>query len=73
LSDRYVLGLSLGPLGSVVDIIMSLIVLEHIPRLIGITRLSGERGFIVGQTMLGLLHDTASLSPNLYPSRAFSQ
>ena len=39
LSDRYVLGLSLGTLGSVVGIIMSLMVLEHIPRLIDITRL----------------------------------
>lgn len=55
LIDRYVLGLSLGTLGSVVGIIMSLMVLEHIPRLIDITRLSGERGFIVGQTVLGLL------------------
>ena len=32
LIDRYVLGL---PLGNVVGIIMSLMVLEHIPRLIG--------------------------------------
>jgi len=55
LIDRYVLGLSLGTLSSVVGIIMSLMVLEHIPRLIAITRLSGERGFIVGQTLLGLL------------------
>jgi len=55
LIDRYVLGLSLGTLGSVVGIIMSLMVLEHIPRLIDVTRLSGERGFIVGETVLGLL------------------
>ena len=55
LIDRYVLRLSLGTLLSVVGIIMSLMVLEHIPRLIDITRLSGERGYIVGQTVLGLL------------------
>jgi lipopolysaccharide export system permease protein len=55
LIDRYVLGLSLGTIGSVVGIIMSLMVLEHIPRLIDITRLTGQRGFIVGQTVLGLL------------------
>lgn len=55
LIDRYFLSLSLGTLCSVVGIIMSLMVLEHIPRLIDITRLSGERGFIVGQTLLGLL------------------
>ncbi len=55
LIDRYVLRLSLGTLGSVVGIIISLMVLEHIPRLIDITRLAGERGYIVGQTVLGLL------------------
>ncbi len=55
LIDRYILSLSLGTLGSVVGIIMSLMVLEHIPRLIDITRLSGERGFIVRETVLGLL------------------
>ena len=42
LIDRYVFGLSLGTLGSVVGIIMSLMVLEHIPRLIDITRLSED-------------------------------
>lgn len=55
LIDRYFLSLSLGTLGSVVGIIMSLMVLEHIPRLIDVTRLSGQRGFIVAQTVLGLL------------------
>lgn len=55
LIDRYILGLSLGTLGSVVGIIMSLMVLEHIPRLIDIARLSGKRGYIVGETVLGLL------------------
>lgn len=55
LIDRYFLSLSLGTLGSVVGIIMSLMALEHMPRLIDITRLSGERGFILGQTLLGLL------------------
>lgn len=55
LIDRYLLGLSLGRFGSVIGIIMSLMVLEHIPRLIDITRLSSERGFIVRETVLGLL------------------
>ena len=36
LIDRYLLSLSLGTLGSVVGIIMSLMVLEHIPRLIDV-------------------------------------
>lgn len=61
LIDRYFLSLSLGTLGSVVGVIMSLMVLEHIPRLIDITRLSGERGYIVGQTVLGLLPEYAGI------------
>ncbi|TIX51109.1 LptF/LptG family permease [Alteraurantiacibacter aquimixticola] len=59
--DRYVLGSSLGTLGSVIGIIMSLMVLEHIPRLIEITRLSGQRGYIVWQTVLGLLPEYAGI------------
>src|SRR5690606_2819062 len=55
LIDRDVLSLHLGTLGSVVGIIMSLLVFVHIPRLIGGARLSGQRGFIVAQTVLGLL------------------
>lgn len=74
LIDRYVLGLSLGTLGSVVGIIMSLMVLEHIPRLIDITRLSGERGHIVRETMLGLLPEYGGIGVlvGLYLSVAFA-
>lgn len=61
LIDRYVLSLSLVTLGSVVGVIMSLMVLEHIPRLIYLTRLSGERGYIVGQTVLGLIPEYAGI------------
>lgn len=42
-------------MGSVVGIIMSLMVLEHIPRIVEVARFSGDRSFIVGQTLLGLL------------------
>lgn len=59
--DRYLLGLSLGNLGAIAGIIMSLMVLEHLPRLLEITRLSGRRGYIVGQTLLGLLPEYAGI------------
>lgn len=74
LIDRYFLSLSLGTLGSVVGIIMSLMVLEHIPRLIDVTRLSGQRSFIVGQTLLGLLPEYGGIGilVGLYLSLALS-
>lgn len=74
LIDRYFLSLSVGTLGSVVGIIMSLMVLEHIPRLVDVARLSGERGFIVGQTLLGLLPEYGGIGilVGLYLSVALS-
>jgi hypothetical protein len=69
LIDRYVLGLSLGTLLSVMGIIMSPTGLEHIPRLIGITRLSGERGVIVNQTVLDLLPEYGGIGmPSVSPT-----
>ncbi|MFW2351029.1 LptF/LptG family permease [Qipengyuania sp.] len=59
--DIYLLRLSCGTLGSVVAIVMSLMVLEHLPRLIDITNLSGHRGYIIGQTVLGLLPEYAGI------------
>ncbi|MBX7502169.1 LptF/LptG family permease [Qipengyuania sp. YG27] len=59
--DLYLLRLSCGTLGSVMAIVMSLMVLEHLPRLIDITSLSGHRGYIVGQTILGLLPEYAGI------------
>lgn len=59
--DRYLLGLSLGTLGGVVSLMMFLMVLEHIPRLVEVTRLSGHRGYIVGQTVLGLLPEYSGI------------
>ncbi|GGO98996.1 hypothetical protein GCM10011329_31490 [Stakelama pacifica] len=55
------LSLALGRFGSVVGIIMLLMILEHIPRLLDITRLSGQRGYIVRQTVLGLLPEYAGI------------
>lgn len=59
--DKYLLRMSLGTLGSVIALVMSLMVLEHLPRLIDITNLSGHRGYIVGQTVLGLLPEYAGI------------
>lgn len=59
--DRYLLALILGTFGSIVCILMCLMVLEHIPRLLDVTRLSGSRGYIVGQTVLGLLPEYAGI------------
>lgn len=59
--DRYLIDLVLGTFGSVVGILMCLMVLEHIPRLLDITRLSGQRGYIIGQTVLGLLPEYAGI------------
>jgi lipopolysaccharide export system permease protein len=59
--DLYMLQLSLGTLAAVIAIVMSLMVLEHLPRLIDITRLSGHNGYIVGQTILGLLPEYAGI------------
>jgi hypothetical protein len=66
LIDRHFLGPSLGTLGSDVGIIMSPMVPEHIPRVVDIARLSGERGFIVRETVRGPLAEyggTAILEP----------
>jgi len=40
---------------SVLAVVMSLMLLEHLPRLLEITRLSGHRGYIVAHTVAGLL------------------
>ena len=53
--DRYILRQTIGTLFSVLAIVMSLMILEHLPRLLEITRLSGHRGKIVIETMAGLL------------------
>lgn len=55
LLDGYMLRQAIGTLASVILIVMSLMVLEHLPRLIDVTRLSGHRGYIVMQTVRGLL------------------
>ncbi|MDR7156706.1 lipopolysaccharide export system permease protein [Sphingobium xenophagum] len=53
--DRYILGRILGTMGSVLAVVTSLMILEHLPRLLEITRLSGHRGYIVVHTVAALL------------------
>jgi len=53
--DRYILGQILGAMCSVLAVIMSLMILEHLPRLLEITSQSGHRGYIVAHTLAGLL------------------
>lgn len=55
LLDGYVLRQTIGTLVAVIAIVTSLMVLEHLPRLIDITRVSGHRGYIVAQTIAGLV------------------
>jgi lipopolysaccharide export system permease protein len=53
--DRYILGQILGTMASVLAMVMSLMILEHLPRLLEITSQSGRRGYIVAHTVAGLL------------------
>lgn len=53
--DRYILGQTLGTMCSVLAVVMSLMILEHLPRLLEITRLSGHQGYIIVHTVAGLL------------------
>jgi lipopolysaccharide export system permease protein len=53
--DRYILSQVLGTMCGVLAVVMSLMILEHLPRLFEITRLSGHRGYIVVHTVAGLL------------------
>ena len=53
--DWYIFRQTAGTLAVIVGIVMSLMVLEHLPRLLEVTRLSGHRGYIVMQTVAGLV------------------
>ena len=53
--DRYLLGQVTATLVSVFAIVISLMLFEHLPRLFDIVRLSGRKGYIVVQSMIGLL------------------
>lgn len=61
LLDRYIFSQVLATMGGVLAIVMSLMVLEHLPRLIEITRWSGRRGEVIGQTVIGLLPEYAGI------------
>ncbi|TGX49572.1 LptF/LptG family permease [Sphingomonas gei] len=53
--DRYVLRQTLGTMCRVLAVVMSLMLLEHLPRLLEITRFSGHPGYIVAHTVTGLV------------------
>ena len=59
--DRYILTQVLAAMGAVLAIVMSLMVLEHLPRMIEITRWSGHRGEVIGRTVLGLMPEYAGI------------
>jgi lipopolysaccharide export system permease protein len=53
--DRYILRQMIGTMFSVLAVVMSLMVLEHLPRLLELTRFSGHREYIIMHTVAGLL------------------
>ena len=53
--DKYIFRQTIGAMGGVIGVVMSLMVLEHLPRLLEITRLSGHRGYIITRMVIGLL------------------
>jgi lipopolysaccharide export LptBFGC system permease protein LptF len=67
--DRYILRQTLGTMCRVLAVVMALMLLEHLPRLLEITRLSGHRGYIVAHTVAGLLPEYGGIG---LPGRAVS-
>ena len=59
--DRYVLRQVGATLLSVFAIVVSLMLFEHLPRLIDIVRLSGRKSYIIVQSMLALVPEYAGL------------
>lgn len=59
--DRYILVQVIGTFAAVMGVVISLMTLEHLPRLMEITRLSGHRGYIVAQTIAGLFPEYAGI------------
>lgn len=55
LLDGYILRQTIGTLAAIIAIVISLMVLEQMPRLTDISRMSGHRGYIVSQTIVGLV------------------
>lgn len=53
--DRYVAKQTISAFAAVLTIVMSLMTLEHLPRLIELTRFSGNRGYVVMESLAGLL------------------
>jgi lipopolysaccharide export system permease protein len=60
--DRYILRQMLGTMGSVLAVVISLMILEHLPRLLEITSQSGHRAYIVAHTVAGLLPEYGGIA-----------
>lgn len=52
---KYIVRQMLGTMIAVLVVVMSLMMLEHLPNLLEVTRLSGHRGYIIGHTVASLL------------------
>ena len=61
LLDRYILKQAIGTLAALLAIVISLMMLEHLPRLVEISRYSGHRGYVIRQTIVGLLPEYAGI------------
>lgn len=61
LIDRYVLGQTLGSLAVVLAVTVSLMLVEHLPRLLDVVRLSGAKGHVVGEMLLALIPEWAGI------------
>jgi lipopolysaccharide export system permease protein len=59
--DRYILAQLLGTFAAVVGIVLSIMILEHTPSLLELTRLAGHPGAIVAQSMMGLMPEYLGL------------
>ncbi len=53
--DRYIAKQTVSAFAAVFAIVMSLMTLEHLPSLIELARFSGSRGYVVAQSLAGLL------------------
>lgn len=59
--DRYIARNMIVAFVAVMAIVVSLMILEHLPRLIELTRFSGNQGYVVIESLAGLLPEYAGI------------
>lgn len=59
--DRYLIGHLLATFVAVIGVVMSLMLVEHLPRLLELVRFSGSKSYIIGQSMLSLIPEYLSI------------